>query len=151
MTGSEWSALISFFALLLSVFSIYKSETLKRSQIETNKRQDELNEKLLAKENQKLLESKKAKLRVNVDASEGQLVIRNVGMVSAKNVNIDFDKIDKFMLDWEIKNLPCKGLQPESELRLGLTAQCTPNFSISIKWEDEFSKLNHEEFHINYC
>lgn len=130
---------IAFLALLISIYSAYKTIEFNKRQNEFANTADHLNKLLLRKEQEDAISAISADLNARVvKIGKGQrLKIYNKGKAPAKNVRLQFPVVRDFSIMHDV--LPLEVIQPGGNFDLIVaTAMGAPSaVKIKLIWDDE--------------
>lgn len=135
------SELIAFLALLLSLYSTYKT-------IQFNKRQDELTAKLIEKEEAESVDKKRAFLNatiIKLGQNNYRLKVWNQGKATAHNVHIQLLKnSDLLHPDFVNSIFPLESLEPYQSVEMPALVHMQTEYKhpLEITWSDEYDKQN---------
>ncbi len=146
----QFADIIALIALLISIYSIYKTIQFNKRQNEFAKTANHLNKLLVEKENLDIVSKKKADISANFihpGKNKYRLKVYNKGAATAKNVRIDFPDGNTVLSNYDVNSkFPVEIMEQfhSIELIASIHMQSPRKLTVKLTWDDDF-KLNNEK------
>jgi hypothetical protein len=134
--------MIAAVALLLSIYSTWRSHRFKKKEEDLLELQKKVNELTIAKEKREAIEMRRADLGANlvpIGSKNYRLRIFNKGKAIARNVLVDFPDGNDLVPESDVKDkFPMEFMEPSQAVDL-ITAthmQTKPKHQIHLSWQD---------------
>lgn len=143
--------IIAAIALLLSGYSIKKTNDFNKRQNEFIETNEKLNKILLEKETQDCIDKSKANISasfITLGSSKKRLKIFNKGSATARNIKLEFKDGKELFFENDLqRKLPIPILEQLQAVELLVASHCqSPSrVRIVLSWEDDFSLENIKE------
>lgn len=147
-TSFSVSDVIATLALVVSAYAAWRTIQFNDSQKSLIKIQENLNERLLAREQAECINDQQADLRasfVKTGYNNYKLQILNNGKSTARNITIEFPEGKHCVIEYEISTkfpLESLGTHETVELIAAISSGSKRKLSLTLIWSDEFSEDN---------
>jgi hypothetical protein len=134
--------MIASAALLLSIYSTWRSHKFKKKEEALLELQRKVNELVIEKEKREAIEMRRAEMGANlipIGSQNYRLRIFNKGKALAKNVSVDFPDGNELVLESDVKEkFPMESMEPSQAVDLITTIhmQTKPKHKIHLSWQD---------------